>query len=358
MSTARGLDRIARTRKAGAILCAVISGIAVCGALTFLRAQSPAPPAKSGSTRAKPATDGRLVSSGSHDEYLISPEDVLAVNVYDMPDMSCECTVSTAGTISLPLLRKPVEAAGMTPEQLAQGVEKDFREAGLLSNPQVTVLVKESRRHSVSVSGAVKNPQTYPLMGRIKLLDLISQAGGLNDDAGNTVTISRGTLALHELASGGKPAPEKAAVDLSKLTKGGDQGSDVDVFPGDRVTVETAGVFYVLGEVNRPGGYNLRTAHEEVTVLQALAVAGDVTSLAKTRNATIIRKDPKAPGGRAQIALNLHDVLTGRVPDRQVQANDVLYVPSSRGKRTVRAIAGATGSAVSAATSGLILYRR
>jgi polysaccharide biosynthesis/export protein len=358
MSTIYGLDGIARTRKAGAILCVVVSGIALCGALTVLRAQIPAPPAKPGSTRAKPATDGRLVSSGSRDEYLISPEDVLDVNVYDMPDMSCECRVSPAGTVTLPLLRKPVEAAGMTPEQLAQSVEKDFSDAGLLSNPQVTVLVKESRRHSVAVSGAVKNPQTYPLMGRIKLSDLISQAGGLNDDAGNTVTISRGTLALHELASGGKPAPEKVTVDLSKLTKGGDQGPDADVFPGDRITVETAGVFYVLGEVNRPGGYNLRTAHEEVTVLQALAVAGDVTSLAKTRNATIIRKDPKAPAGRAQIALNLNDVLTGRAPDRQVQANDVLYVPSSRGKRTMRAIAGATGSAVGAATSGLILYRR
>src|SRR5947199_4765680 len=111
MSTFHELDGIVRTRSVGAILRAVVRGIALGGALTFLRAQSPAPPAKSGSTRAKPATDGRLVSSGSHDEYLISSEDVLGVNVYDMPDMSCECTVSTAGTISLPLLRKPVEAA-------------------------------------------------------------------------------------------------------------------------------------------------------------------------------------------------------------------------------------------------------
>jgi len=309
-------------------------------------------------TRAKPATDSRLVSSGSRDEYVISPEDVLDVNVYDMPDMSCECTVSPAGTITLPLLRKPVEAEGMTPEQLAQGVEKDFREAGLLSNPQVSVLVKESRRHSVTISGAVKNPQTYPLMGRIKLLDLISQAGGLNDDAGNTVTITRGPLALRELAAEGKQASEKAKVDLSKVTKGGDQASNVDIFAGDRITVESAGVFYVLGEVNRPGGYNLRTAHEEVTVLEALAVAGDVTSLAKAKNAMIIRKDAKAPAGRAQIPLNLHDVLTGRVPDRQLEANDILYVPSSRGKRTVRAISGTALGVASMTGSSLILYRR
>src|SRR5437016_9794180 len=138
MSTFHELDGIARTRSVGAILRAVVSGIALSGALTFLRAQSPAPPARPGSTRAKPATDARLVSSGSRDEYLISPEDVLDVNIYDMPDMSCECTVSPAGTITLPLLRKPVEAEGMTPEQLAQSVETDFSEAGLLSNPEVT----------------------------------------------------------------------------------------------------------------------------------------------------------------------------------------------------------------------------
>ena len=108
MSTVHGLDGIARTRQAGAILRAIVSGIVACGALTFLRAQSPAPPAKSGLTRAKPATDSRLVSSGSRDEYVISPEDVLDVNVYDMPDMSCECTVSPAGAVTLPLLRKPV----------------------------------------------------------------------------------------------------------------------------------------------------------------------------------------------------------------------------------------------------------
>src|SRR5438552_17752094 len=133
MSTFHELDGIARTRSVGAILRAVVSGIALCGALTFLRAQSPAPPAKPGSTRAKPATDGRLVSSGSRDEYLISPEDVLDLNVYDMPDMSCECTLSPAGTIILALVSKTVEADDLTTSRIAQRVEKDCRDAGQLS---------------------------------------------------------------------------------------------------------------------------------------------------------------------------------------------------------------------------------
>ena len=355
MATRNEFDGTARGPRTASMYRVLVIGIVACGTLTLLHAQGPTLPPKSESGS---APDTRLITSTQRDEYFISPEDLLDVNVYDMPDMSCECRVSAAGAISLPLLRKPVEAQGLTPEQLARAVERDFREGGLLSSPQVTVLVKESRRHAVAINGAVKNPQTYALMGRIKLLDLIAQAGGLNDDAGDTVTITHGPLALHELTREGKPAAEKETVDLSKAAKDGNQPSNVDVFPGDQITVETAGVFYVLGEVNRPGGYNLRNAHEEVTVLEALAVAGDITSVAKAKRAMIIRKDPKALAGRAQIALNLHDVLTGRAPDRQLEANDILYVPGSRGKRTARAFSGAAGTVIGTTAPGLILYRR
>jgi polysaccharide export outer membrane protein len=351
MSTLHELDRTAWTRSAGAIFRALMRGMVVWGALTLLQAQSPAPPAKSDSGNRELAADTRRVSGAHRDDYLISTEDVLAVNVYDMPDMSCECTVSPAGTITLPLLPKPVGAEGLTPEQLAAVVEKDFNAAGLLSNPQVTVLVKQSRRHSVTIDGGVKSPQVYPLMGRIGLLDLISQAGGLSDDAGDTVTVNRGPLALRELDAEGKPSPHQVTVDVSKASS-----SNVEVFPGDRVTVENAGMFYVLGEVNRPGGYNLKTAHEQVTVLEALAIAGDLTSTAKGKKALIIRRDPKAPGRRTEVPLDLREVLTARVPDKQLQANDILYVPSSRGKRAVRALGVATQTFV--APAGLLVYRR
>jgi len=122
------------------------------------------------------------------------------------------------------------------------------------------------------------------------------------------------------------------------------------VWPGDRVSVERAGIFYVLGEVKNPGGYNLKSAQEQVTILEALAIAGDVTYVAKKSKAVIIRKDSTAPNGRKEIALNLGNILAGRSQDQLLQSNDVLYIPSSGGKRAVRSLATVPAAIVTAAT--------
>jgi len=270
-------------------------------------------------------------------EYVISPEDVLDVYVYDVPELSREYTVNAAGTITVPLLPKPVDAAGLSPDQLAHSLEESFRQSGRLSRPQVTVSIKQSRRSVVDVGGAVKSPQAVPVLGPTPLLSILSQCGGAADDAGSTVTITRGGLALHDLALEGGTASPTATVEFKKLMD--------------------AGVFYVLGEVNHPGGYNLKSAHEQLSVLQALAIAGDVTSVAKRDGAKLIRKDPKAPNGRKEVALNLPDILTGRSPDRILQADDILYVPSSKGRRAVRGL-GAVGSAMAGAAGAAVVYRR
>ncbi|PYV13175.1 MAG: hypothetical protein DMG21_21680 [Acidobacteria bacterium] len=290
-------------------------------------------------------------------EYVISPEDVLDVYVYDVPELSREYTVNAAGTITVPLLPKPVDAAGLSPDQLAHSLEESFRQSGRLSRPQVTVSIKQSRRSVVDVGGAVKSPQAVPVLGPTPLLSILSQCGGAADDAGSTVTITRGGLALHDLALEGGTASPTATVEFKKLMDGNDPTSKFEVWPGDRVSVEQAGVFYVLGEVNHPGGYNLKSAHEQLSVLQALAIAGDVTSVAKRDGAKLIRKDPKAPNGRKEVALNLPDILTGRSPDRILQADDILYVPSSKGRRAVRGL-GAVGSAMAGAAGAAVVYRR
>jgi polysaccharide export outer membrane protein len=202
------------------------------------------------------------------------------------------------------------------------------------------------------VEGAVKSPQVVPVIGRTRLLSVLSQCGGRADDAGSTITVTRGELALRELVQGGAPASPKATIEFKKLLNPDDPTSQFDVWPGDRVSVEHAGLFYVLGQVAHPGGYNLKSADERVTVLEAFAIAGDVTPIAKSGQAMIIRRDPKAPNGREEIALNLKDILYGRSPDCVLQANDILYVPVSGGKRTLHeagviatTFAGAAGSA-------------
>ena len=104
-----------------------------------------------------------------------------------------------------------------------------------------------------------------------------------------------------------------------------DATSQIDVWPGDSVSVERADIFYVLKQINRPGGYNVRTADEQITILQALAIAGDLTPGAKKSKAMIIRKDATV-GGR-EIPLNIANILAGRFPDQVLRDNDILYFP-------------------------------
>jgi polysaccharide biosynthesis/export protein len=352
----------ARPRVSIMVLLAITMGLSLGGANRLQAQESATAPPKSGvpapvsTTIATPtaqpvASDSAAakVQSASSDDYVIKPEDVLDMYVYDVPELSREYIVSSAGNVTVPLLPQPVPAAGLSPNQLARALEQSFRQAGSLSRPQITVTVKQSRRSAVTVEGAVKSPQVVPVIGRTQLLSILSQCGGLADDHGSTVTISRGALAMHDLAMEGGAATLTATVELKKLMDGNDPMSQFTVWPGDRVSVEHAGVFYVLGEVGHPGGYNLKSAQEQVTVLQALAIAGDVTFVAKKSKAFIIRKNPTAPSGRDEIALDIPHILARQSPDPILQSNDILYVPSSGGRRAIRTLSSVPGALAGAA---------
>jgi polysaccharide export outer membrane protein len=210
---------------------------------------------------------------------------------------------------------------------------------------------------SVAVEGAVRNPVILPTLGRTKLVDIITQCGGLTDDAGTTVTITRGTLALRNLTAEGGVATPTLNIDLKKVMDVSDPASMIAVWPGDRVLVERAhpDVYYVLGEVKTPGGYTLRKGHEELTVLRALALAGDATGVAKRSQAMIIRKDPKGPQGREEIKLDLKRILMGKALDPTLQADDILFVPASNGKKALKTIENAPGYIVGEAAAAAIV---
>src|ERR1700690_2133291 len=292
------------------------------------------------------------IETANPDDYLISPEDMLAVYVYDVPELSRDYLVSSSGTITVPLLTKPVRAAGLSLTGFANKLEETFRESGVLSHARVSVDVRQSRRSIVSVEGAVKNPQAVAVFGRTTLRSVLDQCGGLAEDAGNTITVTRGA-ARNGGAGDGDPEAAVIRVEVKRLKDTSDSLSRFEVWPGDRVSVEHAGMFYVLGEVGRPGGYNLKTAQEQVTVLEALAIAGDFTSVAKKDKARIIRKDPKAPDGLREVALNVKAIIAGHSPDPVLQTNDILYVPASGPKKVARtftqsavSIVGGAGAAV------------
>jgi len=335
-------------------VCALV--LACCPLLAAQTSAATVHPSEVVSGPAPPA-----ISSLALPDYIISPDDVLMISVYDAPDISGEYRVSPTGQIELPLLSAPIVAAGRTPAQLSELISEKYRKSEIFSHPRVTVAAKESRVHAVTIAGAVKSPQIYPVFGKTTLLDVLSQAGGLADDAGNLAIVTRGAYAMHAIKQPGacesasKPVScdSTFSVDLNRLTETGDPFLNVDLYSGDRVTVQRAGIIYIVGAVNRPGGFPLKTGQQDMTVIQAVALAEDLKSTAARKKAVIIRKSPTAINGREEIAVNLSKVLEGHEFDTRLQADDILFVPESAG---LKALHRGTEAAVTAATYGII-YR-
>ena len=292
-------------------------------------------------------------------EYIIAPDDLLDIYVVDVPELSREYRVSPDGTITLPLLSEPITAVGLSPNQLSSIIAAKLHSAGMVTHASVTVTVKASSGHSVAITGSVRNPQVFPIFGETNLLTVLSQAGGLADDAGDTAVVTRGETAMRALAlqgsSGGAAdaaPPAIIRVNLKKLMESADRNSNIPIYPGDTVTVLRAGVVYVVGAVNRAGGYTLARSWENMTVLKAVALAGNVTSTAKQKKTVIIRKDAAVPGGRKEIPVNLKQILAGKAPDESLEANDILFVPDSAGKKALHRGA----QAVLSVGTGLLIY--
>ena len=296
--------------------------------------------------------------SGAPD-YVISADDLLEVNVFDVPEFSRTYRVSPSGSLTLPLVPAPIAAAGLTTAQLSSAIRDCLQADGLVSKAQVTVEVKESRLHSVAVTGAVKKPQIYPVFAPTTLLDVLSQAEGLSEDAGQVATVTRGDLALAAQGlpggqdGGQSPIAQTLTIDLKRLLQTGDPRLNIALYPGDRVTVQRAGIIYVVGAVGRPGGFTLKNDQEQMTVLKAIALAEDLKSTAVKSRAMIIRDDGRTPSARQELPVNLSEVLQGHAPDPPMQANDILFVPDSSAKKAMRRAAEA---ALQIAT-GVIIWR-
>ncbi len=296
----------------------------------------------------------RDASNSAQQEYLINPDDLLDLYIVDVPELSRTYRVSPTGQVTLPLLSGPLNVAGLTLDQFADLATQELKTRGLVTDPRVTVNVKESRTHSVAITGAVKKPQIYFVLGRTTLLDVISQAEGLAEDASSVANISRGEIAKRILQTKDQPVAEVSTVDLEKLLQTGDPSLNIDIYPGDRVTVAPAGIVYVVGAVNKPGGFALTASRKRLTVLQAVALAEDMKSTAVGNKAMIVRRGPQYPDGREQIPVKLKEVLAGKAPDISLQVEDILFVPDSPGKKA--AIRGVE-AAIQVAT-GVVIYRR
>jgi polysaccharide biosynthesis/export protein len=293
--------------------------------------------------------------------------DVLRVKVFDVSELSGDYTVNPAGSISLPLVTKPIQAQGRTPADLARDLSNELRAEGLVSTPVVTIEVKKSRLHSVVIGGAVKKPQVYPLFDHITLLDLLAEAGGLSSDAGEALIITRPRSQAacasgvstteagcgHQPSAGRTEAPVQITIALRELLDRSNPSLNLDLYPGDAVTVEYAGVVYVVGAVNRAGGFPLTNDREHMTVLKALALAEGLTSTAIRKHSLIIRQNSDNSRARREISVNLSSIFDGKAPDPALHANDILFVPDSTSRKALRRAAEAAVEI----TTGVIIFR-
>jgi polysaccharide export outer membrane protein len=268
---------------------------------------------------------------------LIDAGDLLKVSIFGAPESDQEVRVSATGDISLNFIG-PVHVAGVTTEQAQTVIAKKLTDGAFFAEPQVSVFVKEYATQGVSVLGEVQKPGVYPLLGARRLFDVMSLAGGATDRAGKIVSITR------------RDRPQEVrSVTLSRDSEKSLQ-SNVEVFPGDTVMVSKAGVVYVVGDVRKPSGVIMDNS-TDMTVLQALAMAEGALPTASLNKARLIRKTPSGP---QEIPLQLKNMLAAKSPDVHLQAEDIVFVPTS----TARSVGKQTLDAVVRAATGIVTYRR
>lgn len=307
--------------------------------------------------RQRPGTMPTPGAAAPARNYRIGPEDLLEISVYEAPDLGRTVRVSADGNISLPLVGA-VQAAGLTSRQLEAVLEELLRRK-YMKDPHVAVFVKEIKSHPVSVFGAVESPGVYEIRGAKTLVEVLSMAHGVSDDAGDTVIVVRkGGLASPAGASRASSAPNATSpspilrIPLKGLLDSGNPRDNVPIYPGDVVKVTRAGIIYVVGEVRRPGGFTLKT-NENISVLQALALAEGLTRTSAARHALIIRTN-QSSGKRKEIRIDLDKILKGRAPDPMLRPRDIVFVPNSAG----RAAFYRGAEAALSIAGGVIIYRR
>jgi polysaccharide export outer membrane protein len=327
-------------------------------------------------------------------EYTIGNGDLLSISVFDVPELTRDVRVSRAGTIALPLVPTRLHIAGLTELQARQAIADVLEANGLVSHPQVEVTAKERRSRPITVVGAVQHPMVYQADSDVTLLEVLASAGGIANDAGDTIIVTRqrsalfipianpeanvepapgtassasevtpavtttddkqralaatppafpSTTQMEQAPSGAAdsssqtetPAPSSnfISINLNELLEKGDMRNNIPLQPGDVVTVPHGGIVYVLGAVARPGGFVLANDRTPMTTLKILALAGGQTRFAKLDHAVIVRKDNQ--GKQTATEIDLKKIIHLQEEDLPMRASDILYIPDSNSKRAL-----------------------
>lgn len=265
---------------------------------------------------------------------LIGPGDLIQVDVLDTPEMEQQVRVTDDGEAPLAYVGN-VQVGGKTPAAAADAIRALLISKNVMKHPQVAVRVQEYATQDVSVLGQVRTPGSYPLTTPQPVLRVLSLAGGVTEIADRQVTVKRhgSSEQITYLLSND---PARMPTDM------------VMVNPGDIVIVPKAPIIYIMGDVGRPGGYAMSSNESHLTMLQAIARAGSAN---KTSVASKVRLIRTTAQGEKETQIHLDAMEKGKIPDIELQPNDIVYVPFSWMKNIAM-----SGSSIAASTAGAAVY--
>jgi polysaccharide export outer membrane protein len=274
----------------------------VAGAQT----QSPSPPG-----HATPYSDA---GGANLPVQRIGPNDLLSISVYDAPEFTRMVRVSAEGDLILPLMGKPVKAAGLLPSELEPLIAHALRDQDLLNEATVIVTIADYNSRPIIVTGAVHAPLIFQAVGTVRLVDAITRAGGVSAEAGNEVDIVSPDGAVRRIPL--KPLLDSTSPELNVGLRGGEE-----------VRIPDAGKIYVLGNVKSSGAFPIQD-EADATVLKFLALAGGLSSTAP-KQAFVVRVDSGSQI-RRELEIPLKDIVERKSPDMPLLAHDILYIPENK----------------------------
>jgi polysaccharide export outer membrane protein len=255
----------------------------------------------------------------------IGANDLVSVSVYDAPELTRTVRVGADGAMRLPMLKQRIKAEGLMPGDLETAIASALVAEGLIVDPIVTITIAEYNSRPISVAGAVKQPITFQASGPVTLLEAITKAGGLAPEAGPEILVSH--------AQSGPDGTVTALVQrilVKGLIDAADPGLNLTLIGGEEIRVPEVGKVYVIGNVKKPGAFAVQDGVES-TVLKMLALSEGLMPYA-SKDAYIYRRE--ANGGKNEIVVPLNKIMERKAPDAALLANDILYVPDNKSRRT------------------------
>lgn len=287
-------------------------------------------------------------------EYALAAGDQIILHVIDLDEITDKpILIDPNGFVDVPLAGR-FRAAGLTLEQFK--VELGTRLSKYINNPKISVSLTDDHSRPVSIIGAVKSPGVHQLPGSERLIEVLSLAGGINEDAGSRVILTReqkwGKIPLPNATVDLTTGSSIASLSLDDLLASKNPSDNIFVFPDDIISIPKAEIVYVLGDVKKAGGFQL-SSHPSISLLQALALAEGADHDAALGRARILRQAPGGDGKPTEIQVDITQIFAGKAPDIPLQGNDVLFVPSSSLKSGSRRAA----ESILQAATGIAIYR-